>query len=105
MMDWERDDLVKNLVANIFQATDEVQRRMVWHFYMCDDELGQRVGDGLGISVDEVRNLEPLPSQTLNEDERERVANLGKNGPRDIEGHQMTHCVHNERRVAAVGRI
>ena len=104
MMDWERDDLVKNLVANISQATDEVQRRMVWHFYMCEDELGQRVGDGLGISVDEVRNLEPLPSQTLNEDEQERLANLGKNGPRDIEGHQMTHCVHNERRVVAVGR-
>jgi hypothetical protein len=27
-----------------------------------------------------VRNLEPLPSQTLNEDEQERLANLGKNG-------------------------
>ena len=39
------------------------------------------------------------------EEERQRAANLGKNGPRDIEGHQMTHCVHNERRVVAVGRL
>jgi catalase len=98
MQDWERDDLVANLVANISQATSEVQRRMVWHFAMCEDELGQRVGDGLGISVDDVRDLEPLATQTLNEEEQQRLANLGKNGPRDVEGHQMTHCVPDEHR-------
>jgi catalase len=68
MMDWERDDLVKNLVANISQATNEVQRRMVRHFYMCEDELGQRVGGGLGISVDEVRNLEPRDVEGASDD-------------------------------------
>jgi catalase len=101
MQDWERDDLVENFVANISLATDEVRRRMVWHLLMCEDELGQRVGDGLGIPVDDVRDLEPLPSQTLNEEERERLANLGKNGPRDVEGHQMTHCVPDEHRAVA----
>jgi catalase len=25
------------------------------------------------------------------------MANLGKNGPRDVEGLTMTHCVPNER--------
>lgn len=100
MEDWERDDLVKNFVDNIGQATREVQERMVWHFFMCEDELGQRVGDGLGISADDVRHLEPLPKQQLTDEERERLANLGNNGPRNVEGLTMTHCVPNERVVA-----
>ena len=33
------------------------------------------------------------------EEEQERLANLGKNGPRDVSGHVMTHCVPNERVV------
>ncbi len=39
---------------------------------MCEDELGARVGDGLGISADDVRGLEPLPTQTLSEDDLQR---------------------------------
>ncbi|OQS13117.1 catalase [Nocardia donostiensis] len=101
MQAWEQDDLVTNLVTNIGQAAREVQERMVWHFYLCDDELGQRVGDGLGISADDVRDLAPLASQTLSEDELQRAKNLGKNGPRKVDGLQMTHCVPNEREVHA----
>jgi catalase len=97
MEDWERDDLVANLVANISEATREVQERMVWHFFMCEDELGQRVGERLGLTADDVRHLEPLPRQTLNQEELDRMARLGKNGPRDVEGHTMTHCVPNDR--------
>jgi catalase len=84
MEDWERDDLVKNFVATISEATEEVQKRMVWHFYMCEDELGQRVGEGLGISLEDVKDL-------------------GHNGPRDVEGHTMTHCVPDEHRKVAAG--
>lgn len=96
MEQWERDDLVANLVANIGEAVREVQERMVWHFLLCDDELGTRVGDGLGISADDVRDLPPLQSQTLDADELERLKNLGSNGPRDVQGLTMTHCVPNE---------
>src|SRR5690554_5019706 len=42
--DWEKDDLVLNFVTLIGQAARPVQERMLWHFYMCDDELGARVG-------------------------------------------------------------
>lgn len=101
MEQWEKDDLVANLVDGIGQAAREVQERMVWHFLMCDDELGARVGDGLGITADDVRGLSPLASQTLSEAELERARNLGKNGPRDVSGLQMTHCVPNERVVLA----
>jgi len=96
MQDWERDDLVNNFVTLISEATRQVQERMVWHFLMVEDELGLRVGEGLGISPDDVRHLEPLASQTLSEPELARLSNLGKNGPRDVAGMTMTHCVPNE---------
>ncbi|MGY1839475.1 MULTISPECIES: catalase [unclassified Modestobacter] len=98
---WEKDDLVANFIELIGQAVKPVQERMVWHFYMCDDELGQRVGEGLGITADDVRGLPPLQSQTLSEEELARAANLGKNGPRDVTGLKMTHTVPNERVVLA----
>ncbi|GIG27516.1 catalase [Cellulomonas marina] len=101
MEPWEQDDLVHNLVTLIGQAVREVQERMVWHFLLCDDELGARVGEGLGISADDVRHLPPLASQTLSDDELARLANIGKNGPRDVTGLRMTHCVPNERVVLA----
>jgi len=95
--EWERDDLVPNLIDALSQCDRPIQERMVWHLFMCEDELGQRVGDGLGISADDVRGLSPLPSQTLNEQELQRLENLGKNGTRDVAGRIMTHCVPNER--------
>ncbi|EYR64056.1 catalase [Actinotalea ferrariae CF5-4] len=102
MEPWEQDDLVGNLVDGIGEAVREVQERMVWHFLMCDDELGRRVGEGLGLTADDVRHLPPLAGQTLSDDELARLANLGKNGPRDVTGLEMTHCVPNER-VAVAG--
>jgi catalase len=98
---WEKDDLVANLVDALSQCDRPIQERMVWHWFMADDELGQRVGDGLGISADDVRHLEPLPTQTLSPAELERAANLGNNGPRDVEGLAMTHCVPNEHAAVA----
>jgi len=94
---WEKDDLVANLIGNLSQCDRPIQERMTWHLFMVEDELGQRVGEGLGISADDVRGLPPLQSQTLTEAELQRAANLGKNGPRDVSGLVMTHCVPNER--------
>jgi len=92
----ERDDLVSNLVGALSQCDRPIQERMVWHLLLCEDELGQRVGDGLGIGADDVRSLPPLQSQSLSEHEQQRVSNLGKNGSRDVTGRTMTHCVPNE---------
>ncbi|MCW2703312.1 MAG: katA [Blastococcus sp.] len=98
---WEKDELVANLIDGLSQTERPIQERMVWHLFMAEDELGQRVGDGLGISADDVRGLQPLQTQTLTEAELQRAANLGKNGPRDVSGLTMTHCVPNERVVLA----
>jgi catalase len=94
---WEQDDLVANLVGALSQCDRAIQERMVWHLFLCEDEYGRRVGEGLGITADDVRHLPPLQSQTLSDQEKERLANLGKNGPRDVSGLVMTHCVPNER--------
>ncbi len=48
------------------------------------------------MTADDVRHLEPLATQTLSDAELERAADLGKNGPRDVSGVVMTHCVPNE---------
>jgi catalase len=94
---WEKDELAANLIANLSQCDRAVQERMVWHLFMAEDELGQRVGEGLEISADDVRGLPPLATQTLTESELARAANLGHNGSRDVAGKLMTHCVPNER--------
>lgn len=93
---WEKDDLVENLTGLLAQCDRPIQERMIWHLFMCEDELGRRVGEGIGISADDVRELAPLATQTLTEDELARAANLGKNGGRDVTGVVMTHCVPNE---------
>jgi catalase len=94
---WERDDLVTNLTGLLGQCDRTIQERMVWHLLLCEDELGLRVGEGLGIKPDDVAGLPPLATQTLTAAELDRVANLGRNGPRDVSGLVMTHCVPNER--------
>jgi catalase len=93
---WEKDDLVANLSTLLGKCDRPIQERMVWHLLLCDDELGLRVGEGLGIGPDDVRHLPPLASQGWDEEEQRRLDNLGNNGPRDVEGHVMTHCVPNE---------
>lgn len=93
---WEQDDLVENLSGLLAQCDRPIQERMIWHLLMCEDELGARIGEAIGISADDVRGLEPLATHILTPDEEERRANLGNNGPRDISGLTMTHCVPNE---------
>jgi catalase len=94
---WEKDDLVANWIANLSQCDRPIQERMLWHLFMAEDELGHRVGEGLGISADDVRGLPPLATQTLTEAELQRAANLGNNGTREVGDLVMTHCVPNER--------
>ncbi|MEA2331885.1 MAG: catalase [Thermoleophilaceae bacterium] len=99
--EWEREDLVANLIDALSQCDRNIQERMIWHLFMIEDELGQRVGEGVGISADDVRGLAPLATQTLTEEELQRAANLGNNGRRDTGDLVMTHCVPNERDVQA----
>jgi catalase len=51
MADWERDDLIANLVNNLSQCDKHIQEKMVWHFSQCDEEYGRRVAEGLGLTA------------------------------------------------------
>jgi catalase len=97
--EWEREELIANLVDKLSGVSRPLQERMVWHFLMADSDYGKRVGDGIGVSVDDVKDMEPLPTQQLSEAEEQWRANLGDNPPRNVEGRVMTHCVPNERDV------
>ncbi|QKG23854.1 catalase [Actinomadura verrucosospora] len=101
MEDWERDDLVDNLVDQLSQCERPIQERMVWHFLMAEDDLGLRVGKGLGIAPEDVAQLGPLNGQDLTDEDKRRMGNLGRNGSRDVAGLKMTHCVPNERAAHA----
>jgi catalase len=98
---WEKDDFVANLVDALTECDRAIQERMVWHMYMCEDEMGERVGEGIGISLEEIKDLPPLQSATLSQEEEQRRQNLGHNGTRDVSGLTMTHCVPNERDARA----
>ncbi len=45
--DWERDDLILNLVSALKKCDAHIQERMVEHFTQCDPEYGTRVREGL----------------------------------------------------------
>lgn len=55
---WERDELISNLVGALQQCNQDIKERMVWHLSQCDAEYGRRVADGLGIKVE---NVPPVP--------------------------------------------
>ena len=49
MPDWEREDLVFNLVDLLGQCERQIQERMVGHLVRCDAEYGRRVAEGIGV--------------------------------------------------------
>jgi len=102
MMDWERDDLVLNMGTLLGQCERDVQERMIWHFLLIHDDYGTRVGQIIGISADDVRNLGPLPKQVLTDEDKRRLQNLGNNGDKidpTVWG-QWTSSVKNRKATA-----
>jgi catalase len=80
IMDWERDDLVKNLGSLLKQCERDVQERMLWHLLLVHDDYGTRVGKALGIGAADVKSLEPLAGQLLTDEDTARLKKLGDNG-------------------------
>jgi len=67
--DWERDDLIANLVADLQACPEDIQLRMVWHFWHCDPDYGTRVAQGAGIDLERAKALPNLPGHPApNED-------------------------------------
>jgi catalase len=49
--EWERNDLINNLVTSLKKCRQDIQERMVQHFLKADPDYGTRVAQGLGIQV------------------------------------------------------
>jgi catalase len=80
MNDWERDDLVLNMGNLLGQCERDVQERMLWHFFLVHDDYGSRVGHAINLTAKDVRHLQPLPKQSLTDEDKQRLENLGANG-------------------------
>ncbi|KAB8145715.1 catalase [Chloroflexia bacterium SDU3-3] len=59
--DWERDDLITNLVSTLKPATSQIQEKMVWLFTQCDADYGRRVAEGLGLAQGGAQNGHGAP--------------------------------------------
>ncbi len=61
--DWERDDLIANLVDDMKACPEPLALRMIWHFWHCDPDYGRRVADGAGYDLEKATALPPLPGR------------------------------------------
>jgi catalase len=52
--DWEKDDLISNLVAALKPAAKHIQEKMIELFSQCDPEYGRRVAEGLRNAPDNI---------------------------------------------------
>ncbi|MGC4107231.1 MAG: catalase [Thermomicrobiales bacterium] len=50
MPQWERDDLVLNLIGQLSQVPEILQAYNLGHFFAADTEFGQRIADGIGFT-------------------------------------------------------
>jgi catalase len=56
--DWERDDLITNLVNTLAPVEKHIQEKMIELFTQCDQEYGRRVKEGLQNAA---KNISPGP--------------------------------------------
>ena len=78
------------------QCDRPIQERMVWHLYMVEDELGQRVGEGLGISLDDVKGARAARHPDAQRRGARAAREPRQQRPARRVGLEMTHCVPNE---------
>ncbi|WP_281658532.1 catalase [Halobacillus sp. Cin3] len=51
LKDWERDDLINNLVVSLKPCHTHIQKKMVSLLTQCDEDYGSRVAEGLGMNA------------------------------------------------------
>lgn len=69
---WERDDLIANLVEDLKQCPENIQLRMVWHFWHCDEEYGRLVAEGAGIDLEKAKRLPPVQGRAAQRSQTDR---------------------------------
>jgi catalase len=49
--DWEREELISNLVGALSGCDPAIRQKMVHHFTLADPDYGRRVAEGLALGV------------------------------------------------------
>jgi len=57
LSDYDKTNLVGNIVAHIKNAQKRIQLRQTAIFYKAHEEYGARVAEGLGLDMNEVKRL------------------------------------------------
>jgi catalase len=65
--DWERDDLIANLVNTLKPADKRIQDKMVELFTQCDPDYGRRVAEGLKAGSNGQHNGQPIGAVNAND--------------------------------------
>ncbi|MGV3505367.1 MAG: catalase [Adhaeribacter sp.] len=60
--DWERDDLINNLVNTLATCDKRIQDKMVEHFTLADADYGRRVKEGLAKTAKHMEDKGPIGS-------------------------------------------
>ncbi|UQZ83852.1 Catalase [Paenibacillus konkukensis] len=63
--DWERDELIANLVANLSVCRPHIREKMIGYFTKADPEYGRRVAEGLQLR--DTRKADPNVSSSMAE--------------------------------------
>lgn len=61
--DWEREDLIANITDDLKQCPENIQLRMIWHFWHCDEDYGRRLAEGVGVDLEKAKALPPLENR------------------------------------------
>lgn len=61
---WERDDLILNLVNTLKPCRKDIQDKMVELFTKCDPDYGTRVAEGLRKAADQAGQRGPIGSSS-----------------------------------------
>ncbi|NEU60510.1 catalase [Paenibacillus sp. ALJ109b] len=64
--DWERDELISNLVDALATCKPDIRERMISHFTQADADYGRRVAEGLSaVSTDDSATVQPKHEPTV----------------------------------------
>ena len=65
--DWERDELISNLVDALSVCASQIQEKMISYFTQADSDYGKRVADGIAEAKNAMANEAQAGSETANE--------------------------------------
>ncbi|KAA5540844.1 catalase [Adhaeribacter rhizoryzae] len=78
--DWERDELILNLVTTLSTCDKKIQDKMVEHFTLADEDYGRRVAEGLQLKLKDQSDKGPIGATSPREgvEEAQRVSHESK---------------------------